>query len=400
MNKKEISIYIHIPFCKSKCIYCDFFSKADCEKYLDSYTHALCNEISFYAKKFCNTTVNTIYIGGGTPSLLSVQQLTRIFSALKNNFIFAKRNFEFTVELNPDDVTEDLIDFLQKSEVNRISLGIQTLKDDTLKLIQRRASRQTCLNALSIINKKFLKRFSVDLISSLPGENFNDIKASIDEVIKYLPEHISLYSLCIEEDTKLYNLVQDKKIDYDSDIADQLWITSRDYLESKGFSQYEVSNFSRGKKSQSLHNLTYWHLKSYLGFGSGATGSLFKNDFDLPDMTESFRYTNTRDIKTYIDFWNSDFCTTKIPCEKEIIDRSTEEFEFLMMGLRLRKGFSKKEYEKRFCDVQPKLFNAESDFIKNWKEKKLFSETEEDGDIFYALTEEGILYLNSFLENL
>ena len=393
---EDISLYIHIPFCKSKCIYCDFFSRPGCEDLINDYVDSLCNEIIFYSKKLSSDTVKTVYIGGGTPSLLSLEQIKKIIYTLKENFCFVKNDFEFTVELNPDDVTQELIQFFESSDVNRLSTGIQTLKDETLKLIKRRASKETCLNALKIISENFTKRFSVDLICSLPGENESDVKNSIDKVITFNPEHISLYSLCVEENTELYKLIKSGKIKYDASYADELWINVRDYLVSKGYSQYEVSNFSKDKKSQSRHNLTYWHLQNYLGLGSGATGTLWY------DKKDSVRYTNSTDIKEYIDYWKScnfkeEFFSGSVPLKKETIDKKTEEFEFFMMNLRLLEGFSKNEYEKRFNKKAEEIPVIKNGVFKTWQDKKLSEVIHRDADVFYRLTEKGILYLNSFL---
>jgi len=392
-----ISLYIHIPFCKSKCIYCDFFSKADCMPLLDEYVKALKKEILFYSKKI-KRTVNTIYIGGGTPSLLNTEQLSEIISELQKDFHFNKDNFEFTIELNPDDVTEKLVSFLESSPVTRISLGIQSLKDDTLKLIKRRASREVCLNALAIIHKNFTKRFSVDLISGLPGEDIKDLYNSIDGVIKFNPEHISCYSLCVEENTELYKCIENEKIKFDFDLNDKLWIECVDYLKKKGYYQYEVSNFSKDKKSQSIHNLCYWHLNDYLGFGCGATGTIFCYE------KNSIRYTNKTDIKKYVSFWNSyngsdEILSEIFPVDVEILDRETQEFEFFMMNFRLREGVSKKEFEERFSKKMEDVPVMKNGIFNSWQKKNLSEVIHSDGDDFYRLTEKGIFFLNSFLEN-
>ena len=390
----EISLYIHIPFCKSKCIYCDFFSRPGCENLIDDYVDALSSELAFHAENLSGTKLKTVYIGGGTPSLLSIEQMNKVFSVIKEKFILDENDFEFTIELNPDDVNEELILFLEKSIVTRISLGIQTLKEETLKFIERRASRKTCVEALLFIKENFTKRFSVDLISSLPGETENDVKSTIDEIVKFSPEHISLYSLCIEENTKLYRMIQDKKAAFDADYSDALWIRARDYLKSKGYVQYEVSNFSKDEKARARHNLAYWHLKSYIGAGSGATGTFFYREKD------SLRYTNTRDIKQYIEYWKNLSHCEKIPREEEFIDKHTEEFEYIMMNMRLLDGFSKKDYEERFCMNSTKIFDEKNDLIKSWMDKKLIEKICKGSDVFYRMTEQGILYLNSFLEKI
>ncbi|MCQ2600013.1 MAG: radical SAM family heme chaperone HemW [Treponema sp.] len=406
--KKGISAYIHIPFCKSKCSYCDFFSKPGVEKLLDSYVDSLCNEIKFYSQNYDIKTLNTLYIGGGTPSLLSEVQLQKLFSTIQNCFVVNSEGFEATIELNPDDVTLSLVSFLENSFITRISLGIQSLKQNTLSLMNRRATRETSLKALELIHANFSKRFSCDLIAGYPGENKLDVIENIKEVSKFNPEHISLYSLCIEEGTCLYDQIELKKIDFDSSVADECWLEGKKILEKKGYYQYEVSNFSKDESSQSLHNLTYWHLQNYFGIGSGATGSFFYED-------KSIRYTNTSDIEKYIHFWNTESFNNKVflnsfdgfneflknvPCDVEVVDKDVEEFEFFMMNLRLRKGVSKSEYESRFKKNIDISLGTKDGLFSKWIEDGKAEIMEEDSDLFYRLTEKGILYLNSFLENL
>lgn len=414
MSSDGISLYIHIPFCKSKCIYCDFFSRPGCELYFEDYVDALCKEIKFYSFGLSNSVLNTLYIGGGTPSLLSVELLQKVFTCIKNNFQFNK-NFEATIELNPDDVSEKLISFLDSSIINRISIGIQSLKNSTLKLIERRADRDTSLSALKIISKNFSKRLSVDLIAGLPYETSDDLKTNIDELLTFNPEHFSLYSLCIEEGTKLYRLIEENKIDYNSETSDEVYLSAKKYLEEKGFAQYEISNYSKDENSQSRHNKVYWHLENYLGCGSGATGTIFYQN------ENSIRWTNTNDIEKYISFWKNftvtdeikkiNFCKEKnisvirnafekIPLETEIIDKETEEFEFFMMNFRLSEGVSKNRYEKRFKKQIEEVNVIKNKTFEKWVNEKKAEMIKTDDDVYYVLNENGRLFLNSFLEEL
>lgn len=406
--KEGISAYIHIPFCKSKCSYCDFFSKPGIEKLLDGYIDSLCNEIKFYSSNSNFKKLNTLYIGGGTPSLLSIELLQKLFSVITSTFEFEK-NYEATIELNPDDVSFELISFLQNSFITRISLGIQSLKQETLSLMKRRATRDNSIKALNLIKENFSKRFSADLIAGFPGEDETALKENIKELITYNPEHISLYSLCVEEGTCLYSQIESGALEFDQNISDECWLEGKRFLELNGYSQYEVSNFSKSQKTQSRHNLTYWHLNNYFGFGSGAAGSLFFND-------KSIRYTNTSDIENYISFWNckenisekklncfEDYnqLLCNVPCDVEIIDKETEEFEFFMMNFRLRQGVSKSEYETRFDKKIDERLETQNGYFSKWI-KDGFAEIVEDKDkdVYYRLNEKGILYLNNFLENL
>lgn len=392
MNTDGISLYIHIPFCKSKCIYCDFFSRPECEKYFEDYIAALCNEITYYASSLNHPLLNTFYIGGGTPSLLPVELLEKIFFCIKNNFQLST-NLEATIELNPDDVSEKLICFLEASVINRISIGIQSLKDSTLKLIERRADRKTCFSALKIISENFTKRLSVDLIAGLPNETEDDIKKNIDELISFNPEHFSLYSLCIEEGTKLFKMIQENKISYNFETADEQYLYAKKYLEKNNFVQYEISNYSKDEKSQSRHNKVYWYLENYIGCGAGATGTFFHKEKD------SVRYTNTKDIKKYISYWKEN-SSDQIPLEEEKIDKTTEEFEFFMMNFRLSEGVSKNRYEKRFGKKIEEVSFIKNKIFEKWISEGKAEIIKTDNDVYYVLNENGRLFLNSFLEEI
>ena len=199
--------------------------------------------------------------------------------------------------------------------------------------------------------------------------------------------HISLYSLTIEEETPLGKIFENGEIDYDFDKADSMWLSGRDFLKSKGFVQYEVSNFCKHDK-KSIHNLSYWNHESYIGCGSGATGTKYKSD------ASAYRWTNTRDIKKYIDFWNNEkIDREKIPEECEKIERDTSKFEFFMMGLRTLDGIKKSRFEKIFGET----FSSDTEMLfQKWKRE---GKAVINGDI-YALNEKGILYLNDFLSSI
>ncbi len=376
----ESSLYIHIPFCISKCAYCDFFSKPY-EAVPDSYIDALCNEIDLRISEYNIKKLKTIYIGGGTPSLLNENQLKKIFSKIKSSVELAF-DVEITIEVNPDDVTETLLRALFDCGVTRISCGIQSMNDAVLKKACRRADVQTNKNAMEIISQKWKGEVSYDLISGLPGESEESLIAGLNELCLYKPDHISLYSLTIEENTPFGKQLAAGNLDYDFDYADKLWLAGRDFIEAHGYKWYEVSNFCLPGK-ECRHNLVYWNHGNYIGCGSGACGTVYK-----PDGT-GFRWTNNSDIDEYIKVQNG-----QPPQRSENIELETSQFEFFMMGLRKTIGISEKEYKETFaCDLPEKfllLFNA-------WKEKGLCTLTK-DGR--YAMSREGMLFLNRFLEEL
>lgn len=410
----EISLYIHIPFCKSKCNYCDFFSKSiNCSFnfFQDEYVNALCNEISFYFYN-SNCKLKSVYIGGGTPSLISILNLKKIISCVESNLKRKSNDFEFTIELNPDDINYELITFLNESIVNRVSLGVQSLNEQTLKNMNRRATKNKTLEAIKIVNEKFSKRFSIDLIAGYPGDTIENLDNSINEILKTKVDHISLYSLCIEEGTEVYKKINSNEVDYDQDYSDKSWIFAKNKLIKNGFEHYEISNFSKGQENQSVHNLRYWKLQSYVGIGSGASSTIYF------DKKNSIRFTNTMNIEDYILFWKKNqesgfsifdyekllFFIQQLNEKKivnfELIDKNTELFEYLMMNFRLKEGVSKNELLKRFSFDFDKSFIYDGSIIKKWLDKSLLLKKTTLNDVNYFLSDEGRLFLNNFLEEL
>lgn len=416
MSAHSVSLYVHIPFCKKKCAYCDFFS-VPCASSLqknqkkstsafsqsiiipDFYIRALCNEALFYAQKYNIDSWKTIYVGGGTPSLLQPFQLVDLISGLKDVRPFAQ-NCEITVEMNPDDITEELLAGAKQCGVNRISVGIQSLSDEVLKACGRRCTRKTSLSALNLIAEKWKGNFSVDLISALPFDDQIQFKKTLSEVAGFNPQHISLYSLTLEEETPLGKAVFSGKIPYDYEKAEKLWIFGRNFLEKNGYKQYEVSNFAKSG-FESVHNKTYWHLEDYIGIGAGATGTVYSPDFQKMELP-GIRWTNTTDIDLYIEFWNGkDTMQTTFGRVQSIerLDFETQEFEFLMMGFRLLQGISGKRYFERFGkDLKSRLGTVnETGVFAEWQKKGLAKIVKKGDDEFYSLSADGLMLLNQFL---
>ena len=399
----QSSLYIHIPFCISKCAYCDFFSKpqgnnkaGDNSFVPDNYVSSLCNEIKFRIKQNQVTELKTIYVGGGTPSLLSKNQFEKIFNTIKSSVKLALQ-CEITVEVNPDDVTKDLLEALEECGVNRISCGIQTMNDAALKKACRRADVSTNRNALKLLHENWKGDVSVDLISGLPGDDEKSLFASLNEISEINPSHISLYSLTIEDETAFGKQLNSGALKYDFDKADNLWLFGRDFLEAHGYKWYEVSNFCREGK-ECLHNLAYWTHADYLGCGSGGTGTVYNEN------GEGLRWTNTQNISDYIEFWDKPSLTDYEKLQKvqnqETIDLETSEFEFFMMGLRKIRGFNSSEYEKVFGKVLPEKFVS---LFNSWEQKGLCEKRlSENGawDVQYCMSRKGMLFLNRFLEEL
>lgn len=382
------SLYIHIPYCISKCDYCDFFS-IGCGKACvpDDYVDALCNEIKYKIENYSITEWETVYIGGGTPSLLSYSQLKKIFSYI---FLTGQTQIsECTIEVNPDDVTKELIETYNTLSITRISCGIQSLQNNVLKKVNRRSSAKQVYNALNIINQYWKEDFSVDLISGLPEQTKDDFLQNLNILMKYKINHISMYALTIEEGTPLDKKIHSGNITYDYDKADELWLEGRNFLEKNGFKQYEVSNFCKNDKF-CKHNLVYWSLQNYIGCGCGATGTIYYTN------KKSIRITNIPELNKYISVWNSDTHNDIEQTQQiEEIDTKTEEFEFLMMGLRTIKGINSTEFKNRFqVDLPQKVIRL----FEKWKNTgRTLISINPDKSVQYSLTKTGILYLNKFL---
>lgn len=405
------SLYIHIPFCTSKCSYCDFFSVplgkdfAVCgktQKIFENYVLALKKEISFYLQKFNITLLKSIYIGGGTPSLLSVKLIKELLDFIELNCKIDE-NAEITMEANPQDISEEFLEMLKITKVNRLSVGVQCYNDEVLKILQRRCDLKQVDFALNLIKEKWVSAgfsFSCDLISGLPYLSDEDFLLGLNKVISFGVNHISLYSLMVEEGTLLEKQISREEVAYSDEINENQWILGRDFLEKQGFYQYEVSNFAK-KGFESRHNTVYWHVENYLGCGAGATGTV-----------DDFRWNNNADVEKYIDFWLGDGLeSAEIPCEVENLSVAEKEFEFLMMGFRLREGVKASQYKKRFGGdlasrlgysggEDKKLGASQTGVFDKWMKKNLGDVEKLPDDYRFYLTGEGLLFLNQFLEEI
>ncbi|MBP5251052.1 MAG: radical SAM family heme chaperone HemW [Treponema sp.] len=381
---KEIPLYVHIPFCAKKCGYCDFFSIPQ-KSISDDYVRALVKEISFFASEY-KLYFKTVYVGGGTPSLLSESQIEFLFRNIKP--FFSQKIKEVTFEMNPESVTGEKLKVLEASGVNRISVGIQSLTQNALDFCGRKCSALTAENALKIISRVWKNKFSADAISGLPCQSDKEFLDSLKKIISYNPDHVSLYSLSLEEGTPLYKKFENGSYDYDG--ADEQWIFGRDFLFKNGYFQYEVSNFSK-PGFEGIHNSCYWAQEDYAGCGCGATGTFYK---------ERLRWTDTRNIEKYIKFWLSydgkgRINTGEIPRETEILSIKDIEYEFLMMGLRTLKGLDSKVYEKKFGKSLKERLEQSSVWNDFVREKKA---SVSEG--CFSLNKDGILFLNKLLLSL
>ena len=261
-------IYIHIPFCKRRCIYCDFFSTTQSEK-KPTYIHALCQELEMRKNYLEGEEIETIYLGGGTPSQLTEEELNEIFTSLYNIYK-VKEDAEITLEANPDDLTPEYVSMLRRLPINRISMGIQTFQEETLKLLHRRHTARQAIEAFQRCREAGFRNISIDLMYGLPGETLDTWKEDLQQAIALHPEHISAYHLIYEEGTALWKLREEHQVEEaDEDLSVTLFKNLIDELKQAGYQHYEISNFCL-PGLHSRHNSSYWTGKKYLGCGPSA----------------------------------------------------------------------------------------------------------------------------------
>ena len=321
---KPLGLYIHIPFCRSKCAYCDFYSLPDQTDRMDDYCSALQREFSLYQGRASQYLADTVYIGGGTPSWFGSRRILRILEAVKKNFSLSE-TCEITMEANPDSVTLQALKELRDAGVNRLSLGVQSADDRELKLAGRPHSFAQARQAVKWAREAGFNNLSLDLIYGLPGQDMESWKNSVEQILALDPEHISCYGLKVEEGTPFWREREHLSFPDDDAQADEyLWLCDR--LAQAGYEHYEISNFSRQGR-ESRHNLKYWTLKEYLGFGPAAY-----SDF----QGERFGYA--RDLNGYI----KGNCALS---ERQRIEPPERLEEYVMLGLRLSQGIDRSGYE-------------------------------------------------------
>lgn len=328
INKdKGISLYIHIPFCKKKCFYCDFPSYTNSENLMNSYAEALCCEID---KSVKNKKIRTIFIGGGTPTYLSLDAWEKIKNTILN--INKDEDIEFTVECNPDSLTMEKLLLFKSMGVNRLSIGLQSFQNKLLKEIGRIHNVNQFEEAYNNARKLGFKNINIDIMFGLPKQSIRDFKETLEAVIKLKPDHISSYGLIIEEGTAFYKDSKDLELPQEDDEREMYHITI-ELLKKYGYDQYEISNFCLpGFKC--IHNLTYWNLDDYIGCGAAAHSFI-----------DGIRYNNSKDINEYIKLINING-----NAEIEAYKNTDKDFieEFMFLGLRKIEGISKIEFFQRF----------------------------------------------------
>ena len=359
---KEISLYIHVPFCVKKCLYCDFLS-FNCEKKnIERYFEALITEIVGASKVYKDYSVKSMFFGGGTPSFVDSGLICMALSTIKESFCM-KKDAEISIEVNPASAIIDKLTDYKKAGINRISIGAQSLNDKELKKLGRVHNKEMFLETFENARKAGFENINVDIMSALPDQSFDSYMSTLNRIVALKPQHISAYSLIIEEGTPFYNMdlhLPDEELDR------KMYHATKAFLAKQGYHRYEISNYAlnspKKETFECCHNKVYWKRGNYLGLGLGAAS-----------MVENVRWNNTSDFDKYITFFehvkNTDIFHDVIneplaegklkQTEKDVLhenieflDKKSRMEEFMFLGLRLIEGISIKEFKEVFnCDI-------------------------------------------------
>ncbi|WP_199883697.1 radical SAM family heme chaperone HemW [Anaerosinus massiliensis] len=368
----NLGLYVHIPFCQQKCFYCDFPSYANLECLHESYVNALCLEIAAQGALLSHPVLDTIYIGGGTPTVLNVEALNKIIVAIEKNFAVSPQ-VESTIEVNPGTANEEKLRMLFENGINRLSFGVQSFQDRLLKKIGRIHTAKEAEEAVLLAKKIGFRNLSLDLMYGLPEQTVNDVRKSIDQAAALGIEHVSVYGLKIEDGTVFEKLQEQNTLILPSDTLDEeMYHLVMQLLPRYGYQRYEISNFAK-PNFESKHNLKYWQVKPYLGVGTAAHSYLKEK-----------RFSNLDDVKEYIRRRFAGESTIE-SCES--LDCITQIEEFCFLALRMKNGIDLKIFKQKF---NRNFFSVYGHIIDRLKFKKLIAQ---DGNFIY-LTDLGMQYGN------
>ncbi len=382
-NKKTLGIYVHVPFCVQKCAYCDFYSVTDMAL-MREYTSAVVAHIRSKKKILKYTLVDTIYFGGGTPSLLPVSQLERILNAIYSTATVAP-DAEITLEANPGTLTGKSLSAYKKMGINRLSIGLQSADDEELSTLSRIHTRAEFENSFMLARLEGFDNINVDLIYALPKQTKAKLFENIDYALSINPEHISLYGLTIEPETPFGRNKEILSSIPGEDEQYEMYMSACKRIEENGYFQYEISNFAK-KERGCKHNLKYWMNKEYLSFGPAAASFI--------DNTE---YTYARDIELYLDNLKNE-TAIRLPDEEtgeteHMLDSEELETRFVMLHFRLRAGINTEEYRKKFGASFEKVYE---DKLEKYMKDKFIVRTEHG----FRLTRRGMLISNTILSDI
>ena len=349
---KELGFYLHIPFCKSKCIYCDFNSFAQKDDCIEPYIKAVKKEIEEYAKQNKDVLIKTIYIGGGTPSYIKEKYIKEIIETIRSNFEIIP-NAEITIEINPGTVNRRKLNTYYKAGINRLSIGLQSTNDKLLKQLGRVHDFEDFLETLRLANTIGFSNISADCMIGLPNQTIYDVEETLNVLINLRLTHISVYSLIVEPNTPLEKKINSGELKLpDEEIERYMYWFAKRKLEENGYLHYEISNFAK-PLFRSKHNLDCWNQKEYKGFGVSA--SSYENEI---------RYTNISSIEKYVEnVQNGQFKKNYIVEEKQ--DREVMMKEYMLLGLRKITGVSINQFRKKFGTIPIFKYNKEITKLTN-----------------------------------
>lgn len=370
--KDKISLYIHIPFCVRKCLYCDFPSFSGMESIFDDYVRMLCREIDETYSDYRGMEVKSIFVGGGTPSVLPPALLGRISDKIFSRFDVDSKA-EITIETNPGTLDAKKLAEMKSMYFNRLSMGLQAWQDRLLKKLGRiHTADEFETNFLQARDAGF-KNINVDLMFALPAQSLDDWQETLEKVMKLRPEHISAYSLIIEEGTPFFDMFDRGELKEIDEVTDRkMYYLAKEMLSDKGYKQYEISNFAK-EGFECYHNKVYWRTEEYQGFGLGAHS-----------YADGVRFHNTYDMKEYLR-------GEGFRLDKEFLSLQEKQEEFMFMGLRMNEGVSEAEFLRRFGESMDSVYGDE---IKELISEELL--VKKDGRL--SLTDRGVDISNSVFE--
>lgn len=372
---KKLALYIHVPFCVQKCLYCDFLSMPASQTIQEAYITALIGELRYWQKQLEGQyALGSIFIGGGTPTVLAPELIWQMGEVLHG---FSKdSNMEFTIEANPGTLTAEHIPALQYLGVNRISLGLQSAQEQELQKLGRIHSFSDFVESYRLLQEQGFTNINIDLMADIPGQTMESYADTLDQVLQLRPKHISAYSLLIEEGTPFYEMDQQGKLQIPSEETDrQMYALTKERLAAEGYQRYEISNYAQSGWA-CRHNLTYWQMREYLGVGLGAAS-----------YWHGKRFCNERDLHAYLSQKEDRHIV-----ERQILSKQEEMEEYVFLGLRMTQGISPEAYRKRFGVDFYQLYQK---ILPDLQKNGLLAETKNHDRIY--LTDRGIDVSNTVL---
>ncbi|MDD3336504.1 MAG: radical SAM family heme chaperone HemW [Eubacteriales bacterium] len=383
----QLQLYLHFPFCKRKCFYCDFCSAPGCEEEIDAYCAALEKEIRMEGALWPEAQVNTVFFGGGTPSIVPPKAMVGVLDALRESFSFSHA-VEFTSEANPGTLKESWLELMKRYGMNRLSLGVQAAQDELLRRLGRIHTFQEARQAASMVKNAGISNLSVDMMFALPGQTLDMYKETIDKVCELEPKHLSAYSLIVEDGTPLQKNVESGAVTVpDDDEAADFYLLGLEKLREQGYHQYEISNFAQAGFT-CRHNAGYWQGAWYLGLGVSAHSMLPPGKEEAEKGAVRLRRANQNDVKSYMNAIEEGETP---PRDRQWIDRKEAMFEAMMTGLRMNEGVSNVAFQSLFGVSLQNAFGEQldslvKDGLGQW-----------NGNGGFALTPHGLMVQNEAL---